>query len=180
MTGFLSAGKSTVANYLIENHDASIYGFSKPLRDMLDRVYLEHSRKNMQDLSSYLREHFSQDILSTTIAHDVEKDENEIVIVDGVRRLSDIEHLRNLPGFHLIGFEADQKTRWQRMTKRGQNPDDNQKTFEQFQEDERAEAEQQIAEVAATAEFTINNDGSIDEANKQIEDILKKINEDKS
>lgn len=179
MTGLLAAGKTTVSQYLVKNHGASIYAFSTPLRDILDRVYLEHTRKNMQDLSSDLRETFSQDILSTTIAHDVKKDQNNIVIVEGVRRLSDIKHLRNLPGFKLINFTADQKIRWERLVARNQNPDDSKKTFEEFQQDEQAEAEQQIAEVAATAEFTIDNNGSIEEAEKQIEEILKKINEDK-
>lgn len=180
MTGLLAAGKTTVSQYLVKNHGASLYAFSTPLRDILDRVYLEHSRKNMQDLSSDLRETFSQDILSTTIAHDVEKDKNNIVIVEGVRRLSDIKHLRNLPGFKLINFTADQKTRWERLVAREQNPDDGDKTFEEFKQDEQAEAEQQIAEVASTAEFTIDNNGTVEEAKRQMEEILKKINEDKS
>lgn len=180
MTGFLAAGKGTVAKYLEEKHGATIYGFSAPLRDILDRLYLEQTRGNMQNLSTDLRNQFGADLLSSVIAKDVSEDMNNIIIVDGVRRVTDIKYLSALPAFHLINIEAEQKTRWKRMTKREQNPDDAQKTFEDFQQDELAEAEQQIAEVAAAAEYKLDNNGSMEEAEKQIEEILQKIQNLKS
>lgn len=180
LTGPLAAGKGTVANYLKEKHHAAIYAFSTPLRDVLDRIYLEQTRSNMQNLSLDLRNRFGDDLLASIIAKDVANDKNDIIVVDGVRRLPDIKYLRQLPVFYLINVDTGQKTRWGRMTQRKQNPDDTKKTFEQFQQDEQAEAEQHIAEVAKTADFTINNNGSIEESNKKIEEILKKINEDKS
>ena len=131
----------------------------------------------MQELSSSLRKTFGDDLLASIIAKDVSNDEAEIVVVDGVRRLPDIKYLRELPGFSLVALQTDQKTRWERMTKRGENPDDLQKTFEQFKIDEQAEAEQHIAEVAKTAEFVLNNNGSLEDLHNQIKNILKKVNE---
>lgn len=175
LTGPLASGKGTVAQYLKDNHQAAVYRFSTPLRDVLDRAYLEQSRKNMQDLSLALRNTFGDDLLASIIAKDVTNDKNDIIVVDGVRRLPDIKYLRQLPDFHLVSVETEQKTRWERMTKRGENPDDEQKTFEQFQKDEQAEAEQHIVEVAATAQFTLDNNGSYEDGEKQIEEILNKI-----
>lgn len=176
LTGQISSGKSTITEYLKDKHIAVSYSFSTPLRTILDRIYLEQSRKNMQDLSLGLRSNFGDDILASTIANDVKQDNShDLIIIDGVRRIPDIKYLRQLPEFKLISIEADQKTRWQRMTMRGENSDDVQKTFSQFQRDEQAEAEQKISEVAKSADFHIDNNGTIEELYKQIEKILSNL-----
>jgi len=178
LNGPLAAGKGTIAQYLKNKYAATVYAFSTPLRDILDRIYQPQTRVNMQDLSLDLRNRFGDDLLSSVIAKDATNDKNQIIVVDGVRRLPDIKYLRGLPGFHLITVVTDQKVRWERMVQRDQNPDDTEKTFAQFQKDEQAEAEKHIAEVGQTAEFSINNNGSLDDLYQQIEDILKQVNGD--
>ncbi|OGY44185.1 MAG: hypothetical protein A3J62_02325 [Candidatus Buchananbacteria bacterium RIFCSPHIGHO2_02_FULL_38_8] len=175
--GPLSSGKGTVCQYLKEKYKAGVYRFSTILRDVADRLYLEQSRNNLQNLSQTLRETFGQDLLAAAIAKDVGNDKNPIIAIDGIRREPDIEYLKNLPGFHLVYIIADQKIRWQRMVKRGENTDDKQKTLEQFAKDEQGEAERQISKVAQKAKFKIDNNGNLDQLYQQIENILKKINE---
>jgi dephospho-CoA kinase len=173
--GELSSGKGTACQYLKEKHQAPSYRFSTILRDILNRLYLGITRENMQGLSKIIREFFGQDTLAKVIATDANNDKAELVSVDGVRRLADIKYLRELPGFYLIYLTADQKIRYERIVKRGENDDDTKKTFEQFQKDELAEAELQIKETAETANFTINNNGSLEDLYRQIEDILKQV-----
>lgn len=176
LTGPLASGKSTVTDYLKEKHTATIYKFSNPLRDILDRIYVEQSRKNLQDLSLDLRNRFGDDLLASITASDVKRDEdNHLIIVDGVRRLPDIKYLRELPEFKLVSIETDQESRWKRMTMRGENVDDINKTFDQFKIDEQAEAEQKISEVAKTADFVINNDSTVEDLYQQIEEILNSL-----
>ena len=177
LTGKMSSGKGTVAQYLKKEHTASIYRFSTPLRDVLDRIHIDQTRDNMQNLSFDLRKRFGDDILASIIAADVKNDDHSLIIIDGVRRLPDIKYLRELPEFKLISIETEQKTRWQRMTMRGENPDDVQKTFEQFQEDEKNEAERQIDEVAQTADYKIDNNGSYEDLFKRVGEILAELNE---
>lgn len=176
ITGKMASGKGTIADYLKDKHNAASYRFSTPLRDVLRRIYIEESRQNMQDLSLDLRNRFGDDLLASIIAGDVKNDDTELIVVDGVRRLPDIKHLRELPEFKLIAVTADQKTRWERMTKRGENVDDVQKTFEEFKQNEQNEAEQHIEEVSKTADFTIDNNGDYDSLYKQVEDILNQLN----
>lgn len=171
--GPLAAGKGTACKYLTENHNAEVFKFSTPLRDVLNRLYREIVRSNMQNLSLALRQTFGDDLLAAVIAGDVQKSTAQFIAVDGVRRLPDIAYLIDIPGFKLVAINADQKTRWERMVKRGENADDATKTFEQFQIDEQQEAEQHIAEVATTAQFSIDNNGTLDDLHRQIEDILK-------
>ncbi len=173
--GPIASGKGTVCQYLKDKHEAEIFRFSTMLRDVLDRFYIEQSRENMQAASSALRQTFGDDLMSKTIAKDVATAKSQIVGVDGVRRLPDIKYLREVPGFYLVEINADQKIRFERITKRDENADDTTKTFEQFQADEQREAEQQIKTVAQTADFHINNDGTLDDLYRQIEEILDKV-----
>ena len=178
--GPLASGKGTAAQYLKDKYQAPIFRFSTILRDVLDRLCLEQSRPKMQQLSLILRENFGQDLLASAIAQDVGHNPAEIIAVDGVRRKPDIKYLKELSGFNLVAINADQKIRYQRLTTRGENTDDQEKTFAQFQHDERQEAELQIQQVAAEAKFTIDNNGTKEELDRQIESILEKINGSKN
>jgi len=177
--GPLAAGKGTACKYLTEHYDAIIYKFSSPLRDVLARLYRDITRENLQNLSSSLRQTFGDDLLASVIAGDVKTGTAAFMAVDGVRRLPDIAHLKDISGFALVSINADQKTRWERMTRRGENADDATKTLEQFILDEQKEAEIHIAEVAKTAQFSIDNNGSLDQLHTQIDNIIKTIHGNK-
>ncbi len=172
--GDLAAGKGTLASYLALKYNCNTYRFSTMLRDMLDRIYAEKTRDNLQILSTLLREQFGQNIMSKVIAKDVEEDEGQLVVVDGIRRPTDISYLKEIPGFHLIYITANAQTRYERMKLRNENPGDAEKTFEQFTLDEQAEADKLIKELGTTAEDTIHNDGNYEELYAQVEALLKK------
>lgn len=171
--GDLAAGKGTVAKYLSEKYHINNYRYSTMLRDILDRVYVEHTREHLQTLSTFLREQYGQDIMSNVIAKDVEQDPHELVIVEGIRRPTDITYLQKNSGFHLIYITADSKVRWERLVKRAENPGDTEKTYEAFLTDEQAEADSLIKKLGSNAEKIIHNNGNIDELYNQIEIILK-------
>ena len=171
--GDLAAGKGTTCKYLKEKYQTTSYRFSTPLRDVLNRLYLENSRENLQKISTVLRQNFQEDLLSKIIAGDVNRDSSSLVAVDGIRRPSDIVYLKEIPGFHLIYITADPKLRWERLVKRNENPGDTEKTFEQFSKDEQAEADILIKELGHTAEFKIDNNGNFENLYEQIENIIK-------
>jgi dephospho-CoA kinase len=175
--GPIASGKGTACQYLKDKYGSETYRFSTMLRDILNRLYIENSRENLQKISSVLRAAFGDDLMAKTIANDVKDSKTKIVAVDGVRREPDIKYLRKISGFYLIAMDADQKIRFNRIIKRGENTDDTNKTFTRFQQDEEQEAERQIKKVAETADFNINNNGTLNELHQQIEDILRKVNE---
>lgn len=172
LTGEIASGKGTVAKYLGEKYSATSHRFSTPLRDLLNRLYLEINRKNMQDISTVLRAHFGQNLLAKVITEDVKNDKNKVVVVDGIRRPADIEYLRELPEFKLLYITADPKIRYERLVKRGENEDDKNKTFEQFQKDHEAETELEISKIGQTADYKIDNSGNLEELFAQIDKIV--------
>lgn len=173
LVGELAAGKGTAAKYLTEKYGASAHRFSTMLRDVLNRLYLEISRKNMQRLSTILRQNFGEDLLAKVIAKDVEADSHQIVVVDGVRRFADIKYLRQIKGFILARVTTDVKTRYERLLARGENEDDKNKTFEQFVADHKKEADLEIPEVMKEADLEIDNNGSLEDLYRQLDKIVK-------
>lgn len=176
LVGEMAAGKSTVTQYLKEKYHPTTFRFSDMLRDILRRIHVEPNRLPLQNLSTFLRQNFGEDIMSQVIALDVTNSPAEFIITEGIRRPSDVSYLRELPGFYVVAIQADERTRFERITKRRENPDDAGKTWEQFQTDGKQESEQKIKEIMAAADFTINNNGTEEELFGQVEEILKKIN----
>lgn len=173
ITGEIAAGKGTATKYLLERYGASSHRFSTMLRDVAKRMHLEESRENLQKLSTIFRENFSDDLLSQVIFHDVDADENEIIVIDGVRRMSDIEYLKKLPGFKLIYIDTEMEKRYERLTKRGENVDDASKTLAEFKIDNEREAERKIKDLKQDASFVVDNNGNLEELYGQIDLIIK-------
>ncbi len=179
LVGPISSGKGTVAKYLQENHDAGIYKFSDVLRDVSQRLHLEITRENLQNLSTCLRKEMGEDILAKAIAEDVEKDDHDIVVVDGIRRWADIMHLKKKSNFILTGIEAEPKLRYQRLVQRGENHGDSDKSYEQFLEDQGQEADAEIPEIIKEAQEIIENNHDLKNLYNDIEKILIKYGKKK-
>ncbi|PWB39124.1 MAG: hypothetical protein C3F02_00695 [Parcubacteria group bacterium] len=173
LVGLLSSGKGTVAKYFVEKYGAQSFRFSTIMRDVLDRLYLEHSRENMSNLSTLLRERFGEDLFAKVMAADVAKSDAKIVVVDGARRQADVEHLKKIAGFKLVSIEADPKIRYERLTRRAENPDDKNKTWEQFLADHQLETEVNIPPLMKLADVVVDNNGSAEELYRQLDNLLK-------
>lgn len=175
LVGPIAAGKGTVAAYLADKYQAKLYGFSAPLRDIVSRLHLEPSRANLADLSTCLRAQFGQDLISKTIRQDMDADTADTLVLDGIRRPSDIALIQSLPGFVLWAVNASAETRYRRLTQRQQNSDDQQKTFEQFLTDEQSESDKTIADVMNHASLTLDNSGDLDKLHQQIDNLMSSL-----
>ncbi len=174
-TGLIASGKDVSKKYLEAKYNAASFRFSTILRDVLNRLDIPISRNNIITLSTWARATFGQDLLARVIAKDVINTKEELVVVDGIRRLPDIEYLNRIPGFILISIAADQKTRYERVISRNENKGDAQKTWVDFLADNQKETELTIPEVMAVAQYHINNNGSFEELYAQIDKIIAAI-----
>jgi dephospho-CoA kinase len=175
LVGPSASGKETAKKYLVERYKAKDCRFSTILRDVLNRIAVPVSRENLQKLSTVLRANFGENLLAKAIVMDASKFDAEVVVVDGVRRPTDIEHLQELPNFFLIKIDADPKLRYERLVKRNENDGDDKKTFEQFLKDHEAEADSLVPAVMASAQYSIDNSDSFENLYKQIDEIIKKL-----
>lgn len=175
-TGPMASGKEVSKQYLIDKYGAVGFRFSTIIREILARLRLEPSRYNISILSTRLRQTFGEDLFARTMAKDVAACEAEMIIVDGVRRLADIDHLKQLPGFHLIAIDADPKIRHARVVSRAENVGDDQKSLEEFlRESRELETEASIPGVMAEASYVIDNSTDLAALQAQLDDLVAKI-----
>ncbi|MFA5644071.1 MAG: AAA family ATPase [Patescibacteria group bacterium] len=175
LTGQIACGKGVIKNFLIKEYQASDYRFSTILRDVLTRLHIEQSRENIQKMSTLIRKTFGEDSLANAMSEDIKNDKHHFIVIDGIRRLDDIKHLKEVAGFFLVSIEADQKIRYQRLIERNENPGDAEKSFADFLKDEQGESELEIPKTMQSANFTIDNNGTWDQLWEQIHDLVKKI-----
>lgn len=175
LVGRLASGKGTAAKYLAERHSAAIVRYSDALREALGLFDMPISRENMQDLSTILRQRFGENVLAKAVARKARAAGGRLVVVDGVRRMTDIEGLGDLPGFCLVALELDQATRYRRCVQRNENDGDSTMSFEGFLERDVAETEVQIPDVAARAKFTLDNSGSLEDLYRELDRIVSDV-----
>jgi dephospho-CoA kinase len=175
IAGEIASGKDTVSKILREKYGAETVMFSGLLRDILDRLYLEQSREHLSRLSLHLRKAFGEDTFSRVILRDAEKLDAEIIVVDGVRRLADIIHFESMGNFHFAYVNASPEKRHERIVARGQNTDDSTKTVAQLEKDQHLEAEAQVRDLRERAEFMIDNNGTLEELEVQVDEVVRKL-----
>lgn len=180
LTGEKAGGKGTIAAYCREKYNASSYRFSDVLFDILRLLDVEPSRQNLIMLSGSVRRDFGETILARALGRKVTVDNHALIVVDGIRRLGDIETLRTLSGFHLVHVTADVRLRYERSTQRGEKAGDATQTFEQFVAEEDAETEKSIRETAALAESRITNNGTADELYRSIDRFINHLEQTKA
>jgi len=176
LAGEMASGKSSVGKYVSDKYGADVFRFSNILRDALALIHRENTRENLQNMSTMLREAYGEDILARAMADDVVSSHSSVVAVDGVRRLGDIEHLKKIEGFHLVYLEADIDKCHQRISVRGENVDDNGKTFEEFKKDREREAERQITQLKQFADKIIDNNSTLEDLHMQVDAFIESVN----
>ena len=176
LVGTLASGKGAVKKRLVEKYKAEDCRFSTILRDILKRIDVPTTRENLQNISTSLRQLFGEDLLAKAIAKDASILNADIVVIDGIRRMSDIGHLLTLDNFILVAIDANPEIRYRRLVERNENAGDDKKTYDEFQSDQNVEADKMIPEVIKVAKEKVNNDGSLEELYKQIDSIVLKYN----
>ncbi|MBI2120453.1 MAG: AAA family ATPase [Parcubacteria group bacterium] len=166
--GEMASGKTTAAEYVLKKCDGVSYRFSDPLRDVLARIGLPNTRENLQILSTSLRQNFGEDVLAKIVFEDVKNTKNPCIVIDGIRRPDDIKYLRTLREFILIYIRTDLNNRYSRLAKRQENSDDFGKTLEEFEKEQKQEAEAKIRELEPSADIVIENNGTLEEFYKKI------------
>lgn len=172
VTGHIAVGKGVVVRYLNERGFESL-SLSDVLRDECRKQNLELTRENLQNMGEGLREKFGKGVLAERILDKITKNS----IVESIRKPEEVGVLKETPQFYLIGISAPVKLRYERLVKRGREED--KLSYENFLEVSKNAAEQEIEECVRMADFVIENDGSIEELNKKIDDIISALTDKK-
>lgn len=178
LTGLNASGKGTAAEYLKQNGFA-YYSLSDIVRDYASEKGLDHSRENLIICGNELRAKFGPSVLAQKILEKIGTTGINKAVVDSIRNIHEIETLREVPGFLLIGINAPAEIRFERSKKRGRiGFETDLQDFIDIEQKENSEDpnKQQLFKCLEASDIIINNNGSISELENRLEKELDAIN----
>ena len=169
LTGTNGAGKGEVAAYLIGKGYA-YFSLSDLVREELRKKEKEVSRSNLIKMGNEVREKFSPDILAKRVMKKVK----DRAVIDSIRNPREVDYLRKQKDFILLAIDAPVELRYERARKRGRK--ESAATLEEFikkEEEEMTDYEkgQQLLNCMKMADYTIINDGSLEDLYKKLEEL---------
>ncbi len=182
LTGTISSGKEVVREIFEKNTNAYSVVLSRLLKeDALKKQGIKITREIRQNLGNELRKQYGADILAKIAVGFMQKNK-DFLIIDGIRNPGEADFLKSKFGgdFKLVAVDAAQQIRFERISKRNREGDP--KTWEEFiladerdQGKDEPEYGQQIRKCIEAADIVLQNDGSMEEFQKKVEDVIKKL-----
>jgi dCMP deaminase len=174
VAGLNAAGKGEVVR-LLERRGFYPVSLSDVIREDLAREGLEPTREHMIERGRVLRERFGPAVLAERVQRNLPADRNHVI--DSIRHPAEVDALRSGGGFLLVWVDASPEMRFERASARGRGGDA--QTFDAFVAVQARElgsadpAAQQLLAVKALADETLSNDGSLQELEAQLGEVLR-------
>lgn len=147
---------------------------SNVLIETLKKWGLPVARENMQKLAKGMETMFGEGTLSNTMYPLILDCNSPVVVFDAVRWPTDIKILRKFFPSFLVYIVADEKNRYERIKNRGEKLEENNLSFEQFREEEKASTEILIEQLGAVADFKIENNGTLEQFQEKVKEFYEK------
>lgn len=177
ITGFLCAGKDSVASILMKKSFYHI-SLSDMIREECRKRMIAITRENLQNVGNELRAKYGADVLARLALKKIQPDKN--YVITSIRTEAEAKALNEAFGneFVLVFVDAPAKIRFQRAVRR--NRENDPKTFEEFlaseaKEMDGNETEQQLLACKKLARIVLLNDSTIEKLNEKINKMLKDI-----
>ncbi|MFQ6082476.1 MAG: AAA family ATPase [Candidatus Aminicenantia bacterium] len=172
ITGTNGAGKGEAAKYLVTK-GYEYFSLSDEIREELVKKGIEINRDNLIKMGNELRKKFGSNILAKRVMQKVK----EKAVIDSIRNPGEIKYLRRQGNFILLNIDAPVELRYERIKKRGRK--ESVSTLEEFKKKEQEEMgnkenAQQLLNCIKMADYTIINEGTLEELCKKLENIIFK------
>ena len=179
LTGKNASGKGTVAE-ILKKKNFTYHSLSDSLRDELKTLKKEETRENLIDIGNKLRVKGGPGVLADKLMPKLNTENNHIV--DSIRNPLEVISLRKetlLRRFFLISVDANSKLRYDRLCSRGRIGDTD--SWEKFVEQEKKEEnnddpnKQQLSRTMEMADYSIDNSGTLEELEAQVNRIISSL-----
>jgi deoxycytidylate deaminase len=178
ITGTLGAGKGTIVEYLQKEKGFSHYSVRAFLTDEIKRRGLEVNRDTMTLVGNDLRAQHSPSWIIEQLYQQAQAS-GKNCIIESIRTPGEVDALRSKPNFYLFAVDADPRVRYDRAVLRGSETDHiDYDTFlanEQREMDNADPNKQNLKYCIQQADYCFDNNGTIDDLNQQVEQVLGKI-----
>lgn len=173
-TGLPGSGKSRVGQvgrefgfYVITGGDV--------IREIANRKEIESTDRNLASLTETLRDQNGEGIIAKKCIAQMDDIEGDRFIIDSFRKVEEVEVCLEKFGekFHMIEIKAPFDERYERLSSRDRSDDVLSKT-ELRKRDDR-ENEWGTKDVSDLADYSIENDSSIEDFEREVRDVLEEI-----
>ena len=180
ITGTLGAGKGTIVEFLIKEKGFVHFSVRSFIAEEIVRRGLVVNRDSMVLVANDLRKHNSPSYITDCLyekALAIGRDS----IIESIRTPGEVYSLREKGGFFLLAVDADPVIRYKRISSRNSETDS--VSFETFLDNEKREMNstdpnaQNLKKCMELADFKLWNNGTMEQLNRQVEEILFKISE---
>ncbi len=180
LLGEQAGGKGSFVSVLREvvNEPIEVVSSSAMLLEILKILAIEPSRPNFKHLFFGLSSEFGSSVLTEAAKLRIQSlsTKARVVVYDSVRMPADVRMVRSFPSNYLVYVTAYKELRYERSRLRKEKAGEDQLSFKDFLDQEKAENECFVPEIGLSAEFQIKNNDSLEWLQKQIACAWKKIN----
>lgn len=177
ITGSFGAGKGTVVEYLKKEKGFTHYSASGFIVEEIERRGMPVNRDSMIVVANELRADHGPSYIIDSLYARAEEVEGD-VIIESLRAVAEVQRIKELGGI-VLGIDALPKVRFAHILARNSVKDH--VTYEKWLEQEQAESnqndptKQNIFGALKESDYTITNNGTIDELYKEVEKFLQSV-----
>ncbi|MFN3188113.1 MAG: AAA family ATPase [Candidatus Paceibacteria bacterium] len=174
ITGSDGGGKGTVVEYLVSK-GFTHYSSREFIVTEIEKQGLPVDRNQMRLTANELRGKYGNEFVVKQAYEKAQAEGRLNVVIESIRALAEAEYLKAQGGI-LLSVDADSAVRYQRVQARRSASD--QVTYEQFLAHEELEKNDpdpngmQKAKVMNMADYTITNDGSLEDLKDKVDECL--------
>ncbi|MES2560516.1 MAG: AAA family ATPase [Bacteroidota bacterium] len=178
ITGTIGAGKGTIVDYLTSRHGFKHYSVRGYLIKIIEQRGMPVNRDSMVVVANELRANNKPSFIAEELFNEALQHGGNCII-ESIRTVGEITGLRAKGGFTLFSVDADRRTRYERIVKRGSETD--MVSFETFAENEEREMtaddpnKQNVGACMKLADCHFSNDGTFDELYQQVDIALEQL-----
>ena len=166
------SGKSTIVSAL-KAKGIEALNLGDGVRAEAKRRNLEPTGDNLGKLMLELRKKNGAGAIAELLTESIKNSQSNVIIVDGVRSITEVEVLRNVGSVKLLSIEATADTRYKFLGSRGRSDDPI--TREKFEERDNRELGVGIGKSIAIAdEAIVNSDITLDELIERAHKVIEK------
>lgn len=180
IAGTLGAGKGTVVEYF-KDRGFQWYSSSALLKELVSAEGNPLTRDFLGPMATKLQSEYPGGVVEKNYREKYLEEKPEHAVFEAIHRQSEALFLKSVGGV-LIGVDADLETRFKRTQVRNEGEKDRQ-DFEDFKKQSSIEDEgggdtsrdNNIRAVIDMADYTITNNGTLEELYEQVEVVLQNI-----
>lgn len=172
--GPIASGKDAASNWLVEKYGFRKIVLSNFLRQEAKKRRKYPSRRYLRKLQAELRKKHGNDYLLQRAVEEINQKHLEKVVIDGLRQPDECAEAKQKLKAKIILIDADPFVRFQRAKKRKRKGFS--ETYEQFLHQDAIEnATFSFNETRKLASFKIDNAGSLESLQRDVDKLAKKL-----